>query len=142
MHSDTYGVVVAIPVCMTVGLLLLALSGGIADSSPPALRPTGRLGLHDQSLRFASSALIVADWMTTIDGMRKGFEEKNPLLGRRPSLGRVNLMIGAGLLVNTFAVPKIKNPHLRRGVWVGVLLAELHAVHNNRKQGCAFSFSF
>jgi hypothetical protein len=54
----------------------------------------------------------------------------------------VNLMIGAGLLANTFVVPKIKNPHLRRGVWATVLLAEMHAVYNNRKQGCGFSFSF
>jgi hypothetical protein len=136
---------------MTAGLLLLALSGGIADpqsESPypdpptPRQRSVARLGRQDQTLRFASSALIVADWMTTVDGMRKGYEEKNPLLGRRPSLGRVNLMIGAGLLANTFAVPKIKNPHLRRGVWFAVLLAEIHAVHNNRKEGCTFSFSF
>jgi hypothetical protein len=145
------GAVIAKPLRMTAALLLLALAGGIAgppsassyqDPPRPKQRPPGKLGPHDQTLRFASSTLIVADWLTTIDGIRKGWEETNPLLGRRPSLGRVNAMIGAGLVVNTFAVPKIKNPHVRRAVWFGVLLAEVHAVYNNRKEGCGFSFSF
>jgi hypothetical protein len=51
-------------------------------------------------------------------------------------------MIGAGLLLNTFAVAKIKSAPLRRGVWLTVLLFEVKAVHANRKSGCAFSFSF
>lgn len=102
----------------------------------------GKIEARDQALRFASSALIVADWLTTIDGIRKGYREVNPLIGPQPSLGRVNLMIGAGLLVNTFAVPQIKNPVLRRGLWLGVLLFELDAVQSNRKVGCGFNFSF
>ncbi|HWC73263.1 MAG TPA: hypothetical protein VG454_04930 [Gemmatimonadales bacterium] len=140
---------------MVVGLLLLALSGGISTPTPgtprpihdpsfpiPTARPTGKIAARDQALRFASSALIVADWLTTIDGIRKGYREMNPLIGPKPSVGRVNLMIGAGLLMNTFAVPQIKNPVLRRGLWLGVLLFELDAVHSNRKAGCGFNFSF
>lgn len=136
---------------MITGVLLLVLSGGIGTPShpsrvqaptPPKPRVTGRLQGTDQALRFASSTLIVADWLTTVDGIRQGLRETNPILGPRPSLGRVNVMIGAGLLLNTFAVAKINNAPLRRGVWLTVLLLEVKAVHGNRVAGCNFSFSF
>lgn len=136
---------------MITGVLLLVLSGGIGTPShPPRIqaltapkpRITGRLQGTDQALRFASSTLIFADWLTTVDGVRQGLTETNPILGPRPSLGRVNVMIGAGLLLNTFAVARINNTPLRRGVWLTVLLFEMKAVHGNRQAGCHFSFSF
>ena len=136
---------------MIAGVLLLVLSGGIGTPSnsprihaltPPKPRIAGRLQGTDQALRFASSTLIFADWLTTVDGIRQGLTETNPILGPRPSIGRVNVMIGAGLLLNTFAVAKIKSAPLPRGVWLTVLLFEVKAVHANRKSGCAFSFSF
>lgn len=141
---------------MIAGLLLLALAGGTAVTDDPyhnqgplvflrkdisKPRPIGNLTRTDQVLRWTSSTLIVADWLTTIDGLRKGYSETNPLLGRRPALGKVNLMIGAGLLTNAFLVPKLKDPELRRAVWFAVLLLEMEAVRNNYSVGCRFNFS-
>jgi len=49
-------------------------------------------------------------------------------------------MVGAGLLTNAFLVPRIKDPELRRGVWIAMLLIELDAVHANRSAGLNLSF--
>ena len=99
-----------------------------------------KLNWQDQMLRFGSSALIAADWLTTVDGLRKGLAETNPLLGRHPSLGKLNMMVGAGLLTNAFVVPKIKHPALRRGVWIAMMLIELNAVHTNHSAGLNLNF--
>ncbi len=140
---------------MINALLLVALAGGGAVRVDPfhnvgplvflrkgivkrALRPE-KLRWHDQMLRFGSSALIAADWLTTVDGLRKGYAETNPLLGRHPSLAKLNMMVGAGLLTNAFLVPKIKDPELRRGVWIAMMLIELDAVHTNRSAGVSLN---
>ena len=141
---------------MISALLLIALAGGGGvrpdpyhnlgplallrkDIVKPAPR-TETLRWHDQMLRFGSSALIVADWLTTVDGLRKGYAETNPLLGRHPSLGKLNMMVGAGLLTNAFLVPRIKDPELRRGVWIAMMLIELDAVHANHSAGLNLNF--
>jgi hypothetical protein len=143
---------------MTAGLLLLLLATSSCDTDrdpPPARRSLAllqkairkqpnpaALAWEDHVLRFTSSTLIVADWLTTIDAMRKGYAETNPLLGRHPSLGRVNVMIGAGVLMNTFLIPKIEKPELRRGLWFAIFIAELNALRINRDAGLRFNFAF
>ena len=139
---------------MAVGLVILAVSSALVGGDDPNHNqgPLASLGKdlrkpqpaalvwQDHALRFSSTILIAADWLTTIDGLRQGLPESNPLLGRHPSLGRANVMIATGLLANAFLVPKIKDPKLRRGIWLMMVLIELDAVHNNRSQGLRFNF--
>jgi hypothetical protein len=100
------------------------------------------LGWQDHTLRGLSSALIGLDWLTTVDGLRRGMPESNPLLGRHPSLGKANVLIGAGMLANALLVPKIKDPELRRGVWAAVSFLELDALRANRSAGLRLNFRF
>ena len=116
--------------------LLALLRKDIVEPAPH----TQKLKWHDQMLRFGSSALIAADWLTTVDGLRKGLAETNPLLGRHPPLAKLNMMVGAGLLTNAFLVPRINDPALRRGVWIAVMLIELNAVHTNHSAGLNLNF--
>jgi len=139
---------------MAGGLLILAVSsvlvggddpyhnqGPLASLAKDLRKPQpAALQWQDHALRVSSSILIVADWLSTIDGLRQGFPESNPLLGEHPSVGRANIMIATGLLANAFLVPKIKDPELRRGIWLMMVLIELHAVHNNRSLGLGFNF--
>lgn len=97
---------------------------------------------QDDLLRYSSTILIAADWLTTVDGLRKGLRETNPLLGPHPSLGRANVLIGAGLLTNAFLVPKIRNEELRRGVWAAVMLLETKALRGNHRAGLRLNFRF
>jgi len=113
------------------------LAGLVKDIRKP--QPAA-LQWQDHMLRVSSTALIAADWLTTIDGLRKGLRETNPLLGSHPSLGRVNVLIGTGLLANAFLVPKIKERELRRGIWAAVVLLETYALHNNRGAGLTLNF--
>lgn len=113
---------------------LARLVKDVRKPQPAALR------WQDHALRFSSTILIAADWLTTIDGLRKGLRESNPLLGSHPSLGRTNVLIGTGLLANAFLVPKIKDEELRRGVWALMVLLELRALRNNRGAGLTLNF--
>ncbi|HLZ45900.1 MAG TPA: hypothetical protein VKQ05_09525 [Gemmatimonadales bacterium] len=136
---------------MIAGLLLLAIVTGPLhnvgrlsllekDIPKPVATHAIRLELQDQLLRVGSSMLIATDWFMTIDGLRKGYRETNPLLGSHPALGKANLLIGAGLLGNAFLVPKIRDPELRRGIWVAMLLLETGALHTNMQTGLHLNF--
>jgi hypothetical protein len=42
-------------------------------------------------LAVASTATITADWLFSVNAVRRGnFDEMNPILGTRPSIGRLN----------------------------------------------------
>jgi hypothetical protein len=138
---------------MIMGLLVLALASGVTGSDPyhnqgPLIflvkdirKPTARkLEWQDRVLQISSSALITVDWLTTVDGLRKGYPESNPILGRHPSLGRANVLIATGLLTNAFLVPRIRDKELRRGIWVAMLLLETKALHGNTRAGLKLNF--
>ena len=138
---------------MIMGLLVLALASGVTGSDPyhnqgPLIflvkdvhKPTApKLEWQDRVLQVSSSVLITADWLTTVDGLRKGYAESNPILGRHPSLGRANVLIATGLLTNAFLVPRIRDPELRRGIWVAMLLLETKALHGNHRAGLRLNF--
>ena len=43
------------------------------------------------ALAAASTATITADWLLSVNAVRRGnFDEMNPILGTRPSVGRLN----------------------------------------------------
>jgi hypothetical protein len=141
---------------MTVGLLVLALSCAVPGGSDPyhnqgplaflvkdiQKRAVAKMEWQDRVLQVGSSAMIFADWLTTVDGIRKGYEESNPILGVHPSLGRANVLIATGLLANTFLVPKIKDKELRRGVWAAMMLLETKALRGNHLAGLRLNFRF
>src|SRR5438045_2718573 len=149
---------------MIVGLMVLALACGGAGSDGAGAKAgidpyhnqgpliflvkdihkpaPARMGLPDRVLQVSSSLMIFADWLTTIDGRRKGYPESNPILGTYPSLGRVNLLIGSGLAANAFLVPRIKDKELRRGIWAAMVLLEAKALHGNRNAGLKMNFRF
>lgn len=138
---------------MIMGLLMIALATGAPSADPyhnqgpliflvkdiekPSVR---KLEWQDRVLQVSTSVLITADWLTTVDGLRKGYPESNPILGRHPSLGRANVLIATGLLTNAFLVPKIKDKELRRGIWVAMLLLETKALHGNHRAGLKLNF--
>lgn len=138
---------------MIMGLLMVALAAGAPSADPyhnqgpliflvkdiqkPSVR---KLEWQDRVLQVSTSVLITADWLTTVDGLRKGYPESNPILGRHPSLGRANVLIATGLLTNAFLVPKIKDKELRRGIWVAMLLLETKALHGNHRAGLKLNF--
>lgn len=147
------GATLALTIGMILGLLLLALTSGPTGPDPyhnqgPLIflvkdipKPTtARLGWQDRVLQIGSSALISVDWLTTVDGIRKGYPESNPILGVHPSLGRANVLIASGLLANAFLVPKIRDKELRRGIWVTMMLLEIKAVHGNHRAGLKMNF--
>ena len=61
------------------------------------------------ALAVASTATITADWLFTVDAVRRGnFDEMNPILGRHPSVGQLNtynFMVVAGNLAIGRALP-------------------------------------
>src|SRR6266508_605830 len=90
------------------------------------LLSVGRVG-HGQQLRTldhvllgSSSVLIGVDWLQTIDIARRGLPETNRMLGRHPSVGRVNTLVGLGLVTNVVVV-KVPHRTIRRLLWGGVV---------------------
>ena len=101
-----------------------------------------KLTMRDQALRATSTALIFADWSMTMDGLSKGLPESNPLLGKHPSRGYANTLIGSTLLLNVFAVPHLHADDLRAFVWLAVIAIELDAVRANHSAGLSLSLRF
>jgi len=87
-----------------------------------------------------STALLAADWLTTVDFIRRGRNpEANLLIGPHPSVGRVNGFVALGAIVN-LAVARISKPSLRRAVWIVVSAVEVQSVLHNFGQGYHLNF--
>ncbi len=70
----------------------------------PAANAAAQWQTEHTVLAATSSATIAADWLLSVDAVRRGnFDEMNPLLGPRPSVGRLNtyniLVLGGNLAV-------------------------------------------
>ena len=88
----------------------------------------------DYGPAVGSTALILADWSQTLTIARDPcYCEGNPLLGRHPSVGRVNTYFGLVTVANLAALALPKTP---RRVWYGaVIVIELVAVARNVAHG-------
>jgi len=124
------------------GAVTLRMAAGTA-----LLLSVGRVG-HGQQLRTldhvllgSSSVLIAVDWLQTIDIARRGLPETNGVLGRHPSVGRVNTLVGLGLVTNVVVV-KVPHRTIRRLLWGGVLVMESIAVVTNGVRGVNLSVAF
>lgn len=93
-------------------------------------------------LAAASTLGILEDWAQTRKFRQEGLPEGNPILGRNPSEGRVNTMVGLGALINLIGVSRLP-PEWRNRIWGGVAGAELlAALHNASNSRIGFQLPF
>lgn len=111
-------------------LVLVALLA-LATAAEAQREPLNKL---DKALLASSSSLIMLDWSQTLRFRREGHYERNLVLGKEPSIGRVNTLIGLGLAAN-IAVSAIPYRDMRVIVWAIVTVAEANAVLHNHKTG-------
>lgn len=108
--------------------------------SPVTLR-AAEWSTRDQVLFSASSALLVADWAQTRHTARNPhlFYEKNPILGRHPSLGRVNAYFVTALVANYFLTDAL-SPKWRTAYQAGLIGLEVYVIGNNKRIGVKMDF--
>lgn len=87
------------------------------------------------------TALICVDWMQTQEIVKDPdhHREMNPILGGHPSMGKVNMMIGASIVLSYVVarwLPKRWRPWFQWGI-IGI---EAAAVYNNHRRGISISF--
>jgi len=79
----------------------------------PAANAAAQWQTEHTILAATSSATIAADWLLSVDAVRRGnFDEMNPLLGPRPSVGRLNtyniLVLGGNLAIGRVLPSKLR----------------------------------
>ena len=88
-----------------------------------------------------AAAVTVADWATTRDLSRRyneGYYENNPILGKHPSTGRVDLyFVSAGLLGYAIADNLDENRKLFLQAWTAVEI-----FYTNRNLGIGLKMKF
>ena len=103
----------------------------------------------DTAWQASAMALMAADWgQTRYISKHPEYYETNPILGRHPSTGRVNLYFLGVMIVHpvvSYLLPAKAqvfgfdiNP---RRIWqAGTIIVELGCVGNNARLGIGFSF--
>ncbi len=79
----------------------------------PAAQAKGQWKAEHTILAIASSATITADWLLSANAARRGtFDEMNPILGTRPSVGQLNtynlLILGSNLAIGRLLPSKFR----------------------------------
>ena len=79
----------------------------------PATKVEAQWKTEHTILAVTSSATIAADWLFSVDAARRGtFDEMNPMLGSRPSVGRLNtynlLALGGNLAIGRLLPSKFR----------------------------------
>lgn len=136
---------------MSAILSAFLASGATGQDDPPKKPPPSKrlLGIFrsdfdtaDKILLGASTLALAGDWLTTVDAVRRrneGYEERNAILGRHPSVGRVNTYTAGVGLANALIASQLP-PKLRK-VWLGGFTAmELAAMLHNKSGGLRFNF--
>jgi len=102
------------------------------------LRPSAELSIADSPQHQRGS--FWSDWSQTLRIIREPHtrHEGNPVLGRHPSEGRVNTMIGLAVTANLAALLLPKQP--RRIWYAAVILVEGIAVTHNVMSGLSIGF--
>ena len=102
----------------------------------------------DWAWQGAATVAAVADWGTTLDGIDKGLDESNPILGLTPSRGEVNAffiitiplkwLIAYALPQHDTVAGRGYNP--RRVFQVVITSVSVISVANNISVGASISF--
>lgn len=99
----------------------------------------------DTALQTAFVAITLVDWAQTQQSVRNRehylYVETNPVLGKYPSKGRVNAVIGASILAHTAISYSLPKPWrtVWQSVWIGI---ETQAVRQNHAVGLGVSLHF
>ena len=122
---------------VVAGSQLYAAAGSAqSQCSAPSRRLTGT----DYALLGTSTTLLAADWLTSVDAIRRGRNpETNVLIGPHPSVGRLNTYMALTAIAN-LSVARISKPSLRRAVWVVVSAVEARAILRNLSIGYHLNF--
>ena len=96
---------------------------------------------QDKVLFGVSTTLLVADWAQTrtIAKNPDRWYETNPLLGKHPSVSRVNNYFATTLVANYFITDYL-SPKWRTRFQGGLIAVELVVVGNNKRIGIGMSF--
>jgi hypothetical protein len=95
---------------------------------------------EDKKLLIATEVLLLADWAQTRQTAKNPdkYQENNVVLGKHPSVGRVNTYFAASML-GTYLIAKHYPEH--RTVFLGGLLVlEGITVYSNKMIGLNFAF--
>ena len=95
----------------------------------------------DNAWEIAYQVMQVVDWSQTrtIAQHPDRFMEYNPLIGRHPSIGRVDTWMAVGM-VSHYVVSRSLNRRWRRTFQVYTTVAEIAVAGNNRRVGIWLSF--
>ncbi len=87
----------------------------------------------DTTMQTTFSASLVIDYLTTIQGLKNGASESNPIVGVHPSIETLTLYTGTCLYFNYWISRKIESKFWRF-IWqfTGVSI-ELYCIDNNLK---------
>jgi len=127
-----------------VAFIVLAgslLHAPVGSAQSQCSAPSRRLTGTDYALLATSTTLLAADWLTTVDYVRRGSRarELNVFLGPRPSVGRLNTYTALSAIAN-LSVARISKPSLRRAVWIVVSAVETRVVLHNLSIGYQLNF--
>ena len=113
--------------------ILLTLLASVAVAEP--------MSRTDNAWEIAYQAMQVIDWSQTrtIAQHPDRFLEYNPLIGRHPSIGRVDTWMATGM-VSHYVVSRSLNRRWRRTFQIYTTVAEIAVVGNNRRVGIWLSF--
>jgi hypothetical protein len=112
---------------MKILLVILVVVLTPAISSSAELDKTGLL------LEGVWQTLHIADWGQTLDVARNPYDyhEINPIMGRHPSVGNVNIYMGMSALVHagiSYALPKKYRTYWQS---ISIVVTGALVVHNN-----------
>jgi hypothetical protein len=83
----------------------------------------------------------IVDWGTAVNAVHRAYPETNPVLGRRPSLARVNEYNVVVLAAETFGVTRLPKPW-RAPVWCFIAGMETYVVFHEYSIGLRFDVRF
>jgi len=96
--------------------------------------------LQDTILQVSIIGLIAVDWMQTLTFIEEdGYYETNPILGKYPSRGEVNVYCAASILITTGIAYILPKPYrtIYQSIAIGV---EMEAVKHNYQIGVRINF--
>lgn len=117
-------------------IIALALLPALAVAQSSEWKPI------DKALLVGSTAMLVVDWGQTryIAKHPDTYHELNPILGKHPSLSRVNAYFSAAIVGN-YLIAEYLIPPEARSLYLGVVTGvELAVVGRNKHLGIKLSF--
>ncbi len=126
-------------------LAFIVVAGSLLDAvvgwaQVPCSTSSRRLTGTDYALLATSTTLLAADWLTSVDAVRRGrTPELNVFIGPHPSVGRVNTYAALSVVGN-LSVARFSKPSLRRTVWIVLSAVEARLILHNFAVGYHLSF--